>query len=124
MNILEVFDPPMCCSSGVCGPEIEPKLAQFSGDLDWLKSQGVEVRRFNLAQEPQRFVERAAVKALLDRSGSDELPAIVVGDQIVSYGRYPTRAELAALVGLTPGQEKPQPVSGSACCGPKASSCC
>jgi hypothetical protein len=124
MRILEIFDPPMCCSSGVCGREVEPKLAQFSGDLDWLKGQGVEVRRFNLAQEPQRFVERAAVKALLDRSGSDELPAIVVGDQIVSYGRYPTRAELAALVGLTPGQEKPQPVSGSACCGPKASSCC
>lgn len=74
MNILEVFDPPMCCSSGVCGPEVEPKLAQFSGDLDWLKSQGVEVRRFNLAQEPQRFVERAGVKALLDHSGSDELP--------------------------------------------------
>ena len=124
MKILEVFDPPMCCASGVCGPTIEPELAQFSGDLDWLKHQGVEVRRFNLAQEPQRFIERVAVHALLERSGSEDLPAVVVGDEIVSQGRYPTRAELAAFVGLTSTREEPQPEPASECCGPKASRCC
>jgi hypothetical protein len=90
----------MCCKSGVCGPEVDPKLAQFSGDLDWLKTQGIEVRRFNLAQEPSSFVENAAVKAILDRSGSDDLPVIVVDDQVKAHGRYPARDELAAMVGL------------------------
>src|ERR1019366_4845367 len=97
---VSVYDPPMCCSTGVCGPEVDPKLAQFAGDLDWLKSQGAEVRRFNLAQEPASFVANIEVKAILDRSGSDELPAIVVGDKLVASGRYPGRDELASLAGL------------------------
>ena len=100
MTVVSVYDPPMCCSTGVCGPEVDPKLARFAGDLEWLGSRGVEVQRFNLAQEPGRFVEDAAVKAILDRSGGDELPAVVVGDDLVCSGRYPDRAELAAWAGL------------------------
>jgi hypothetical protein len=102
MTRITVYDPPMCCKSGVCGPEVDPKLAQFSGDLDWLKTQGIEVRRFNLAQEPASFVENTSVKAILDRSGSDELPVILVDDQVKAHARYPSRAELAAMVGLDP----------------------
>ena len=100
MTTIVVYAPPMCCSTGVCGPEVDPKLAQFAGDLDWLKAQGVEVRRFNLAQEPTRFVENAAVKEIIDRSGGDELPAIVVDDAVVANGRYPARHELAAMAGI------------------------
>jgi hypothetical protein len=100
MTSLAVYDPPMCCSTGVCGPEVDPALARFAGDLDWLKNQGVAVRRFNLSQEPARFVANAAVKALLDRSGGDDLPAIVADDKLVAHGRYPTRQELAAWAGL------------------------
>jgi AhpD family alkylhydroperoxidase len=91
----------MCCSTGVCGPEVDPKLAQFAGDLDWLKKQGIKVERINLAKEPGRFVENTAVKAILDRSGVDDLPAIVVGDALVANGRYPDRDELASFVGLS-----------------------
>lgn len=101
MRALTVYDPPMCCSTGVCGPEVNPKLAQFAGDLNWLKAQGVQVERINFAQEPGRFVENPAVKAVLDWSGGDELPVIVVGDALVASGRYPGRHELAAFVGLS-----------------------
>jgi Arsenical resistance operon protein ArsD len=129
MTPVTVYDPPMRCSTGVCGPEIEPKLVQLAGDLDWLKSRGAEVRRFNLAQEPGRFVENAAVKALLDRSSSDDLLAIVVGGKRVANARYPGRDELAAMAGLADrmlGAEAPK----SSCCGgakvsqEKPSSCC
>lgn len=124
MTLITVYDPAMCCSTGVCGPEVDPKLAQFTGDLDWLKSQGIEVRRFNLAQEPASFVENPAVKELLERSGGDELPAIVVNDKVVSSGRYPSRDELAALAGLKAkrvyvaldvAEQAAKPSSG--CCG-------
>lgn len=101
MTTVTVYDPPMCCSTGVCGPEVDPKLAQFAGDLDWVRGQGIDVRRINLAQEPARFIEHPAVKALMDRSGGDELPAIMVGDSLVASGRYPSRDELAALAGLS-----------------------
>lgn len=101
MRALTVYDPPMCCSTGVCGPEVDPKLAQFAGDLNLLKAQGVKVERINLAYEPGRFVENSAVKAVLDRSGGDGLPAIVVGDALVAGGGYPDRHELATFVGLS-----------------------
>jgi AhpD family alkylhydroperoxidase len=107
MQTITVYDPPMCWSTGVCGPEVDPKLAQFAGDLDWLKARGVSVERINLAQEPGRFVENAAVKAILDRSGGDDLPAIIVGNTLVANGRYPGREELASFVGLSP---KPTPL--------------
>jgi len=125
----------MCCSTGVCGPEVDPKLAQFAGDLDWLKAHGVEVRRINLAQEPARFVENATVKAILNRSEGDELPAILVGDRLIANGRYPSRGELAAMAGIqaipqaAEIAEEPKAATSS-CCGKakatleKASSCC
>ncbi len=56
MSKVQVFDPPMCCATGVCGPEVDPALVRFASDLEWLKSSGVEVERFNLAQQPAAFV--------------------------------------------------------------------
>jgi AhpD family alkylhydroperoxidase len=100
MTTITVYDPPMCCSTGVCGPEVDPALAQFAADLDWLKGQGVTVRRFNLAHEPASFAANADVKAILDRSGGDELPAVLADNKLVANGRYPARQELAAWTGL------------------------
>lgn len=59
---LRVFDPAMCCSTGVCGPSVDPRLVAFAADLDWLKRHGVSVERYNLAQAPGAFVADAAVK--------------------------------------------------------------
>jgi len=28
MKTIEIFDPAMCCSSGVCGPSVDPKLVR------------------------------------------------------------------------------------------------
>ena len=29
---IRVFDPAMCCSTGVCGPSVEPDLARFAAE--------------------------------------------------------------------------------------------
>ena len=50
---IDVYDPPMCCPTGVCGTDADDVLARFAADLDWLARQGVQVRRYNLSQEPQ-----------------------------------------------------------------------
>jgi AhpD family alkylhydroperoxidase len=99
-TILEVFDPAMCCSTGVCGPNVEPKLVHFAADLDWLKSQGVEVKRYNLAHQPAEFARQAIIKDLLTKSGTAGLPAIVVDGVLASQARYPSRTELAAIAGV------------------------
>jgi hypothetical protein len=93
---IEVFDPAMCCSTGVCGPGVDPALAKFAADLDWLASTGSTVRRFNLGQEPAAFAENPQVRALLTEQGETALPVIFANGELRASGRIPAREELAA----------------------------
>lgn len=103
MTFMQVFDPPMCCSTGVCGPNVNSALPRFAADLEWLKEQGVEVHRHNLAQEPRAFAENDVVKNALSKEGDKCLPLILVDGDLVAQGVYPSRGELAALAGLPSG---------------------
>jgi AhpD family alkylhydroperoxidase len=99
MARLEVFDPPMCCATGVCGPAVDPALAQFASDLEKLKASGIEVARFNLSQAPAAFIENPAVaKAML--SNDDALPLLLLDGRIVAQGSYPDGEALLALLDL------------------------
>lgn len=100
MTIVQVFDPAMCCSTGVCGPSVDPRLVRFAADLDWLKSQGVSVERFNLSQEPRAFAENAAVKDALEVAGEAALPLVQVDGEVKSRGVFPSRDELAVWAGI------------------------
>ena len=95
---LEVFDRPMCCSSGVCGPEPDPELMRFSADLDWLRRRGVTVERYNPSQEPGAFVSHPAVRRALQERGNGCLPLVLWGAETVALGAYPDRATLARVV--------------------------
>lgn len=103
---VQVFDPVMCCSTGVCGPKVDPDLARLASDLEWLATQGVKVTRFNLSQEPGVFVSSPPISALLQLSGEAALPAVMVGGEVRSSGRYPARAELARWAGIPAGPEQ------------------
>jgi AhpD family alkylhydroperoxidase len=100
MKMIQVYDPPMCCSSGVCGPDVDPKLVQFAADLKWLGEQGVTVERYNLTQTPIAFAENEVVRVALTEKSEAALPLIVVDGKVAVSGTYPTREELAGLVGL------------------------
>lgn len=125
---LSVFDPAMCCSTGVCGPEVDPQLVVLSSDLEWLRARGVAVERFNLAQEPGAFASAPLVKAALEEVGESALPIFLVDGRQVMSGAYPTRDQLAAWTGATRAED----AGSSGCCGPatapsstnKKSSCC
>ncbi|MEX1125813.1 MAG: arsenite efflux transporter metallochaperone ArsD [Acidimicrobiia bacterium] len=98
LKTLEVYDPAMCCSTGVCGTSVDPALASFTGDLDWLGQRGVAVRRYNLGQEPGAFAARDDMRALLEEEGEAGLPAVYVDGELRSSGRFPSRDELASWV--------------------------
>jgi len=125
---IRVFDPAMCCSTGVCGPSIDPDLARFAADVAWLQKQGVTVERFNLAQQPAAFAETTAVKEALAR-GTEVLPLVLVGDRIAVEGSYPSRETLAALAGVVVKKLVSTPAASTGCCGPSTgatskSKCC
>ncbi|HVJ04751.1 MAG TPA: arsenite efflux transporter metallochaperone ArsD [Candidatus Saccharimonadales bacterium] len=113
MSILQVFDPAMCCSTGVCGPSVDPVLPRFSADLEWLKSKGVQVERYNLAQDIAAFTANAIVKAAINSKGTECLPMVLVDGSVVSEGAYPTREQVAGFTGVAyePGPVFKQHVS-------------
>lgn len=94
-NIL-VYDPPMCCSTGVCGPNPSQELVQWASDLRRMAKYGIEVKRYNLSQQPGAFVQQGEVQKLLAERGPDILPVILVDGRVRLMGRYPTAAELEA----------------------------
>jgi hypothetical protein len=119
MKTLTIFDPALCCPTGICGPEIDQKLVDFAADLDWLKSEGIEVKRINLSQEPALFAENEQVKSVLENVGVEGLPVILADDEMQSSGQYPNRVELAQMVGVTAAQAISQtPASAAGCCEP------
>lgn len=118
MSKIQVFDPSLCCSSGVCGVDVDQQLVDFAADVDWAKQNGADIERFNLAQQPLAFAENPVVKAFLERSGAEGLPLILMDGEIAQAGRYPNRAELARWAGLALAADQP----ASACCS--GSKCC
>ena len=118
MKTIHVFDPAMCCSSGVCGTEVDQQLVSFSADVDWAKNNGVNIERFNLAQQPIEFANNQVVRSFLERSGQEVLPLILVDGEVALAGRYPNRSELARWAGiLQPLIEAP--LTSSCCSGGK-----
>jgi arsenite methyltransferase len=99
-RLIEVFDPPMCCSSGVCGPKVDKRLVQFSAALEWLRGQGVQVERYNPTQQYEAFVNNTTVVDTINAQGTECLPLILVDGQIVSYGGYPSQEELGVMAGV------------------------
>jgi hypothetical protein len=122
MTSVRVFDPAMCCSTGVCGPSVDSKLVRFAADLEWLSDRGVSVERFNLSQQPGAFAEDAAVKSALETKGEGGLPLVKVNGEVKSVGTYPSRDELAAWAGVPLSAAEPAAKSG--CCGGGAKSGC
>lgn len=91
---VQVFDPEMCCSSGVCGPAPDPALIQFSAALERLKVEGADVRRYQMSRNPQAFVGHADVYRLLLQRGASALPVTVVDGSIVAAGSYPSYEQM------------------------------
>ena len=125
MTSLTVYDPAMCCSTGICGADVDQRLVDFAADLDWLKSEGVDVKRINFSNEPMEFATNPTIKAVLDSDGVDGLPVILINGDNRSQGRFPDRAELAGWAGVA---LKEAETKSSGCCGgssePEASSGC
>jgi hypothetical protein len=115
MKTLEIYDPAMCCSTGVCGVEVDPVLVAFNADLQWLAGQGVEVSRHNLSQEPQAFAANPAVLKELE-AGMERLPVTLVDGRVVATGAYLSRAQLAQKLGLPAVAVAAPEDQGHVCC--------
>ena len=128
MRTIRVYEPALCCNTGVCGPDVDESLVTFSADLNHLKGLGADIERHNLANDPGAFVASDPVRSYLELVGSAGLPMTVVDGVTVMTGGYPTRAQLLAYTGLASAVAAPEGVTqlgvveDSGCCG--GGGCC
>ena len=98
MKKMIIFDPAMCCSTGVCGPSVNKELLRVATVLNTLKNKGVLVERYNLTSNPQAFIDNKEINKILNTKGVDALPVIMVNGAIVKIGSYPTNEEFCSLL--------------------------
>lgn len=91
---LEIFEPSMCCESGVCGPEPDKALIDLQNLIQLLKKAGVETRRYAINQAPLVFVQNKAVSNFIKANGPGKLPLVLLDGKIIKSGDYPTFNEL------------------------------
>ena len=99
---IEIYDPPMCCSTGLCGPAIDPLLVTMNDAVLALKKQGIEVERYNLLQQTKAFLENKNVADLLHKNGKKVLPITLVNGQVFKKGEYPSYEELCKALSIEP----------------------
>ncbi len=137
-----IYDPPMCCSSGVCGPNPDQTLINMQGTLTELRKSGIAVERYIINQSPAKFKENPKVMELIQKHQLKALPITTYNGEIVKMGAYPTLDEFRALC-----QGNPVPAAedegccsdknscdircapqyrqgGSSCCGDSGGKCC
>jgi hypothetical protein len=105
---------------------VDPLLAAFAADVEWLAAQGVTVARHNLSQDPQPFVANRRVLDLMQHEGTSCLPIVLVNGEELGHGAYPRRDALAQAAGLVASASSTKPLvrlAAEGCCTP-GSGCC
>lgn len=100
MKKMIIFDPAMCCSTGVCGPSVDPELLRVATTINRLKNNGILVERYNLTSNPQMFVDNKEINEILNKEGVEILPVTMVDGIIVKTKAYPTNTEFCKLLDI------------------------
>lgn len=100
MKEMSIYEPAMCCETGICGVGVDTELLRISTVLNALKKNGVEVKRYNLNNAPNEFVKNKVINQYINEKGIDGLPVTVLDGEIVITGHYPTNHEFTKLLGV------------------------
>ena len=124
MKKMIIFDPAMCCSTGVCGPSVNPELLRVATVLDSLKKKGIPVERYNLSSNPQIFVDNKTINEMLNKEGIEVLPITMVDGVVVKTKDYPTNKEFCKFLGMSEDDLKAKiKIKKSNGCGCKGGCC-
>jgi Arsenical resistance operon protein ArsD len=95
---VELFDPPMCCPTGLCGPTVDQTLLDVNEMILALQAEGATVERYQMTSQPQAFLNNAAVMRLVREKQLAALPITVALGRVLKVGAYPTLAEVKAAL--------------------------
>jgi hypothetical protein len=123
MKKMIIFEPAMCCSTGVCGPGVDRQLLRVSTVINNLKNNGILVERYNVSSNPQIFVDNKTINKMLNDDGVDVLPVTMVDDVVVKTKKYPTDEEFANLLDVSVSSLKSDIKKPSKGCGCNTGCC-
>ena len=123
MKKIRIYEPAMCCSTGVCGVSVDPELLRMSSLVEKLDKKGIDIKRFNLNSAPQEFIENKKVNEILNQKGEDVLPLTIVDDEIIKSGAYPSSEEFEEILSIKI-DEKNEEDESSGCCSSDSGCCC
>lgn len=115
MKKIEIFDPAMCCSTGVCGPSIDSDLMRIASLVNSLKEGGFDISRHGLSDEPQVFVSNKTISEILQKEGAEILPVTLIDGEVAKTKAYPTNEELSEWLNIRIYTAPPN--RGGGCCG-------
>ncbi len=116
MKTMYIYEPALCCETGVCGVSVDPELLRISTVVNNLKKQDVKIQRYNLNSNPQAFIDNAEINQLIMKEGVEALPATVVDGRIVKTQAYPANGEIAKLLGIPESYLEAEPQNEGGCC--------
>ncbi|TCT15393.1 arsenical resistance operon trans-acting repressor ArsD [Natranaerovirga pectinivora] len=114
MKKISIFDPAMCCSTGVCGPSVDSELLRVSTVINNLDKKGIKVERNGLSTNPEIFITNKTVNDLLNKEGIDVLPITLVDGEVVKTKEYLTNVEFSKILDIPVDQLQGQ-VEESCC---------
>lgn len=123
MKKMVIFDPAMCCSTGVCGPSVDPELLRVSTVINKLKNKGIIVERHNLTSNPQIFVDNKKINSMLNTDGIEVLPITMVDGVVVKTKAYPTDEEFCKFLRISKDLLRTSIKKPSKGCGCKGGCC-
>lgn len=123
MKKMIIFEPAMCCSTGVCGPGVDRQLLRVSSVINNLKNNGILVERYNLSSNPQIFVDNKTINKMLNNDGVEVLPVTMIDDVVVKTKTYPTDEEFSNLLDVSLSSLKSPIKKPSKGCGCKGGCC-
>jgi len=123
MKKMIIFEPAMCCSTGVCGPSVNKELLGLSTFINTLKNKEVVIERYNLSSNPQIFVDNKEINEILNTKGVESLPVTMVEGVVVKEGGYPTNVEICELLELPLSYLKVEIKKPNKSCGCKDGCC-
>lgn len=98
MKKLQIYEPAMCCNTGISGVGVDTELIRISAVLKSLMKHDIKVDRFDLSHQPQAFIDNVQINQMILNEGMDHLPAATLDGKIVVKGRYPTNEEFCQFL--------------------------
>ena len=115
MKTVKIYDPALCCPTGLCGVNIDPELMRIAVVVETLKRKGIAIERYNLRDHPQVYVDNKVINEFLMKEGAEKLPVTTVDGEIVITGSYPTNKQIAEWIGVA--EEELTVKKQQYCCG-------